>query len=49
MVFWQERILEVIGNKLGKFDALEDNWEDKIDQRCARILVEMDMRDGLFE
>ena len=47
--FWKERILEAIGNKLGKFIALEDDRESKIDRRCARILVEMDLRDGLFE
>ena len=29
--------------------ALEEDWESKIDRRCARILVEMDLRDGLFE
>ena len=28
---------------------LEDDWEDKIDQRRARILIELDMRDGLYE
>ena len=28
---------------------MEENWEEKLDQRCAWILVEMDMRDGLFE
>ena len=49
MVFWQPKIFEAIGNKLGKFIALEDNWETKLDRRCARILVEMDLRDGLYE
>ena len=29
--------------------ALEDDWESKVDRRCARIMVEMDLRDGLYE
>ena len=36
-------------NKLGICVDLEDNWETKIDRRCSGILVEMDMREGLFE
>ena len=49
MVFWQPKIFEAIGNKWGNFIAMEENWEEKLDRRCAQILVEMDMRDGLFE
>ena len=49
MVFWHKHILGEIGNKLGNFIVLEEDWESKIDIRCARILVEMDIRDGLFE
>ena len=49
MVFGKKIYLEAIRNKLGKFVSLEDNWEDKTNQRCACILFEMDMRDGLFE
>ena len=49
MVFWQEHILEAIGNKLGKFVTLEKDSETKVDRRCARILVEMEMRGGLYE
>ena len=49
MVFWQQHILEAIGNKIGKFIKLEDDWVDKIDLRCAQILIEIDMRDSIYE
>ena len=49
MVFWQPKLFEAIGNKLGNFIATEENWEENIDRRCAQILVEMDLRDGLYE
>ena len=42
-------MFESIGNKLGKFISMEGNWEEKLDRRCARILVEMAMKDGLSE
>ena len=29
--------------------ALEPDWETKVDRRCARILVELDLKDGLYE
>ena len=45
MVFWKQHILEAIG----KFIKLDEDWADKIDRRCAIILIEVDMRDGLFE
>ena len=41
--------MEALGNKLGSFVALEQYWEIKIDRRCVRILVEMELREGLFE
>ena len=49
MVFLQQQVLEVIGKKFGKFIKLEDDWEDKIDRICAQILIELDMREGLYE
>ena len=49
MIFWQSKIFEAIGTKLGKFIATEENWEEKVDRMCANILVEMNPRDGLFE
>ena len=49
MVFWQEEYLEAIGNKLGKFMALEDGWDTKVVHRCAKLLVEMDLRNRIFE
>ena len=35
--------------KIGKVIKLEDDWDNKVDRRCARILVELDVREGLFE
>ena len=49
MVFWKKMIFEAIGNKLGNFIAIEENWEDKIDRRCNRILVDMNMRNDIYE
>ena len=49
MLFWKQHILEAIGNKIGKSINLEDDWENKVDRRCTRILVELDVREGLFE
>ena len=49
MTFWEEECLEAIGNRIGKFVALEPNWETKVDHRCTRILVELDLKDGLYE
>ena len=42
-------IFKAIRNILGKFIATEEKWEEKIDCRCVRILVDMDMRDGMYE
>ena len=45
----ENEILETIGNKIGKFVALEEGWEQKVDGRCAKILIEVDLCDGMFE
>jgi hypothetical protein len=47
--FWQKSILEAIGNKIGSFVSLEADWDTKFDRRCAKIQVELDVRDGLYE
>ena len=49
IMFWKKEFLEAIGGKIGKFIALEENWEQKVDRRCAKILIEVDLCDGLFE
>ena len=49
MIFRQSKIFQEIGNKLGRFIAIDENWEDKFDRRCSKILVEMNMKHGLFE
>ena len=42
-------MLEEIREKFGKFISLEEKRERKIDKRCARILIEMDIRNELYE
>ena len=49
MMFWKKEILEEIGEKIDKFVALEENWEQKVDRTCTKILIEVDLRDGLFK
>ena len=41
--------METIGGKIGKFIALEEGWEQKVDKRSAKILIEVDLCDGLYE
>ena len=40
--------MEEIENKLGNFISLED-WETKVDSRCAKIMVEMDITEAIYE
>ena len=49
MVFWQEEYLEAIGNKLAKFVALEDGWDTKVDRRCTKFLVGLDLKNRFYE
>ena len=49
MMFWQKETMEAIGDKIGKFVSLEEVWEQKVDRRCAKVLIEVDLRDGLYE
>ena len=42
-------MFEAVGNRLGKFISMEENWETKLDPRCAKILMEMDLRNILYE
>ena len=49
MMFWKKEILEAIGGKIGKFIGLEENWEKNVDRICDKILIEVELRDGLFE
>ena len=49
MMFWKKEILEAIGGKIGKFVALEEKWEKKVDRRCEKILIKVDLCNGLFE
>jgi hypothetical protein len=47
--FWQEEMLKSIGNKIGAFAGLEQNWEKKTDRRWAWVQVEKDLKQGLLE
>ena len=49
MMFWNKEIMEAIGDKIGQFVALEEGWENKVDRRCTKILIEVDLCDGLYE
>ena len=49
MMFWKKEILEAIGGKIGKFIAMEENWEQKIDKICTKILIEVNLRHRLFK
>ena len=41
--------MEAIGGKIGKFISLEENSEQKVDERCVKILIKVDLQDGLYE
>ena len=41
--------MEAIGDKIRKFVALEEGWEQKVERRCTKILIEFDLREGLYE
>jgi hypothetical protein len=45
---WCEEVLSSIGNHIGRFIALEENLWDIVDKKLARVLVEVDIRDGLL-
>ena len=49
MMLWKKEIMEAIGDKIGKFVALEEGWEQKVDRRCAKMLIEVDLHVGLYE
>ena len=49
MMFWQKETMEAIGDQIGKFVPLEEGWEQKVDRRCTKFLIEVDLRDGLYE
>ena len=49
MMFWKKEILEAIGDKIGKFVPLEEEWDQKVDRRCTKVLIKVDLCDGLFQ
>ena len=45
---WSRQILEGIGNTIGRFISVEDDFHLVYDKRVAKILVEMDISRGLL-
>ena len=45
---WNRSLLEGIGNIIGRFEAVEEDFMNTYDKRMARILVEMDITKGLL-
>jgi hypothetical protein len=48
LVFWSKDSLEYLGNKIGKFLALNLVWESKVDRRWAWVQVEVNLRDSFL-
>ena len=48
MEFLEEATLWEIGDKVGIYVGLEDNWAEKIDYHWALVQVEMDIKDGIL-
>ena len=44
---WNRSLLEGVGNTLGRFVALDDDFMNSFDKRMDKILVEMDISKGL--
>ena len=44
---WNRSLLEGIGNTIGRFMAVEDDFMNSYDKRMAKILVELDISKGL--
>ena len=49
LMFWKDKVLEFIGNRIGKFVKLEKDWNIKTDKRWAYLLVKVDLGEGLLE
>ena len=48
-MFWQAKVLEFIGNRIGKFVKLEKDWNIKTNKCWAYLLVKFDLGEGLLE
>ena len=44
---WNHSLLEGVGNTIGRFVALEDDFMQTFDKMKAKILVELDITKGL--
>jgi hypothetical protein len=49
MKMWSTKVLKISGNGIGKFLDLEENFSTNVDKRVVRILVEIDLCEGLLE
>jgi hypothetical protein len=43
---WLEEVLKTIGNSLGKFIAVEENFQQQDDKWVVKVLVELDISKG---
>ena len=46
-LLWNRSLLEGVGNTIGRFVALDDDFMNSFDKGKAKILVEMDISKGL--
>ena len=44
---WNRPLLEGVGNTIGSFVALDEDFMNSFDKRMAKILVEVDITKGL--
>lgn len=49
MELWTPKYFRDIGNTLGSYIAVDDNYEKATYQSVGRILVDLDLSQGLFE
>ena len=47
-LLWNRSLLEGIGNTIGRFVAVEEDFMNSYDKRLARVLVELDISKGLL-
>jgi hypothetical protein len=48
LVLWSEIILKKVGNSIGYFVASEEGWLKLEDKIIAKILVKLDLHEGLL-
>jgi hypothetical protein len=49
MELWNEKVLKLLGDEIGKFVNLKEGFHLKVDKRVVKMLVVIDSREGLQE